>query len=183
MWFRCDLGQPGPPTWINEQLERTLSYWLVRRTKPRDRWYGFGLPPPQEEELPCEDLTIQLESALQDIAESLDDVKKRWKRQADQAIDLHFEAVHEWVRDNGYAESHQLLAKHFDWAVRFQVAAEPVRSIEATVRREEKFGDVGRNIRIFIRRVLNLVGLDRRSERPGPKSKQFRKSLGPASIS
>jgi hypothetical protein len=56
--------------------------------------------------------------------------------------------------------------QHFDWAARFQVGEEDVPTIVGTQLNE-------RVVRLGIRDVLQRIGIDHRTVRPGPKSRQL----------
>jgi hypothetical protein len=173
--FLQDLEQ-GPPSWLTKQLELTFTWWLSHPDRRRIRWYKIVSLRTAQELLEFDDLTISLKGIDPGtLGETLRAKRKRWLREVQAAIDEHFARVVESATAQGYVEPDEVTLAYFDWGVQFQVGN---RSVPDILPKNDRHGDVmdERTDRRGIAIVLDLIGLDRRLERPGPKAKKSRTS-------
>jgi hypothetical protein len=174
--LRCDRGPTVPPSWIALQVDSTLKYWLTHPELPRDQWYRWMAISAAKESLHFDNLTIFFQNPLRrSPGESLSTTKRRWKLRAGEAVDRYFQGIMDFADARGYGKPAEIPRAYFDWAAQFQVGNQSVPDIVPEVFRHGNIIDE-RTIRRGVRIVLQLVGLDRRLEPSGRKTKRSRTS-------
>jgi hypothetical protein len=97
--------------------------------------------------------------------ETPQDLRRRLADELMRQLDAGLERAY---REGELKKPTEFVADHFTWTVRFQIREEDVADIA---------GDASvdpRTVNVAISHVLELLRLDRRSTRPGPKPKSSR---------
>lgn len=94
------------------------------------------------------------------------DVRRRWKA----AVDAHMDLVDRYAESEGLRLPTQFkhLNQHFEWAVRFQVAADDAITIADDSEVDE------RSVRRAVGKILKQIGLSQRLAAVGPKPRKTR---------
>jgi len=180
------------PQWLCSQVHLTLRFWDPypgtregwHELFPPGVWVGRRWVPDPDE------LLIGLSGIGEygDTTETPADIRKRWYAEALAAIDSHLDRVRVQAEMEGLEEPKEVSRRHYLWTVRFQVGGEHVPSIVETTERVRHCDDGKdrvvnvdeRSVRFAIRDVLDQVGIDRRTERPGPKPPKARRTSRPS---
>lgn len=152
--------------WVEFQASKTLEVW-DQYPCMKGSWHT--LVPPLMGRSAKEFARIEIEVRLAD-GPTLADVQKRAMAQFRKKLIAHVHAA-------GLKEREPLQMRHLEWAVRFQIGLEPVPAIAGTVnstyRQRNGASDLieEKTVRDGVRKVLGLLQLDRRFQRPGPTVK------------
>jgi hypothetical protein len=108
-------------------------------------------------------------------------LRKRWRAEAKSAIDAHLDRIRGQAEKEGLKEPKEVRRPdHYVWAARFQVGGEHVPSIVESTHVRRRDGYVSnldeRSVRLAIEHLLDQVGIDQRTERPGPKPPKTRRT-------
>jgi hypothetical protein len=163
------------PRWLRIQLDCTLSTWELHPElrRPEDfGWAGISTGYWIVDNIRDEEQTITLPEftwhprrdrrSRESIERFVLDVVKI-------ALRKRLDEIEELASQRGLLRTPEARQQsHFNWAVRYQCLGERVTDIASSI--DAARGDV-RTINSGIMKVLSLVGISRRSEKPGPVSK------------
>jgi hypothetical protein len=163
------------PHWLVMQLEATFYRWeqfptLIRG--PRLCWEGVHTGYWSEDILPLKELEISFPVFTwhpRKGYESREGIEKSVLEEVRAILKKRLDEIEALAAEHGLQTTPEVRkTEHFNWAVRYQLLGERVTDIASSIRGADC--DV-RTINSGISKVLSLIDISRRRERPGPVSK------------